>query len=288
MVRYTIVIPTFNRPDALNGCLRSLTRLNYTDWDVVVVNDGGQDPQPHLDSAVLQALEPRLRLVTIPNGGPCVARNTGARSATGVRLAFTDDDCEIDANWLHAFNRGFDALNCEGLGGGVQNAFPQSLAAQAVQVYHDYIVDDFKLPDGRAILVTTNNAAYDRRTFEQLGGFNERINRAEDWEFGSRLTRAGYRQFIWPEAKVWHQHPKTIRELYRKQFVYGRGEMESAKLEAELMRPATMEQHTNRRRLAYLRRQRVPLHLYPLFFLHPLAYHAGQRAGRQAAQKAAR
>ena len=87
---FSIVIPTYNRPQALLACLETVRDLDYPKdkYEVVVVNDGST-----VSYKAVEELYPEVHWVRVPNGGPGVARNAAVREARGRYIAFTDDDC---------------------------------------------------------------------------------------------------------------------------------------------------------------------------------------------------
>jgi len=102
---FSIVSPTYNRPKQLSSCLQAIAQLNYPPnlFEVIVVDDGSEIP---LDN-VIDPLKDKLNLLmlTQPRGGPPSARNNGARHAKGKFLAFTDDDCLPESNWLRTLKQ---------------------------------------------------------------------------------------------------------------------------------------------------------------------------------------
>src|SRR5262245_61716846 len=101
-VQYSVIIPTFARPQRLASCLAAVAKLQFPkdQYEVIVVDDGSPEP---LDNTVEPfRAELKLSLARQPNAGPAAARNAGAARAVGGYLAFTDDDCEVDPNWLTA------------------------------------------------------------------------------------------------------------------------------------------------------------------------------------------
>src|SRR5262245_37328532 len=90
---FSIVVPTYQRPDQLTMCLQSLTFLDYprSNFEVIVVDDGSEMPPETVVAAFHDRLD--VTLLTQPHAGPAQARNTGAAHAKGAFLVFTDDDC---------------------------------------------------------------------------------------------------------------------------------------------------------------------------------------------------
>ncbi|MCP4362626.1 MAG: glycosyltransferase [Chloroflexi bacterium] len=225
MIKFSVIIPTRNRPEALANCLESFAMLDYpTDcWELIVVNDGGEESFTAVTNQMCQLLP--LRLVEIPPSGPAAARNKGVALAQYDYLAFTDDDCCVESDWLQQFAQTFEKENVDGVGGRAKNPQPEERGMQTAQFLVDFLYDYMRDEQGNALLLITNNAAYRRTAFEKAGGFDEsyRIAAAEDLEFSHRMVRLGYRQVYCPIACVWHCHKLNNRGHIRQQFRYGRG-----------------------------------------------------------------
>ena len=136
-MKFSIIIPTCNRPDRLAQCLVSLSNLKFPtqEFEVVVVDDGSRDP---LDG-VVEKFDDQLniRLLRTSNQGPGAARNTGAEHAKGEFLAFTDDDCEADENWLNHLDDVFKEFGECMIGGRTVNRLTKNYFSMASQ----FIVD---------------------------------------------------------------------------------------------------------------------------------------------------
>ena len=79
----------------VDACLASLKKLNYPNYEVVVVNDGSTDGTRQIAEGYSY-----VRLINQENKGLSEARNVGIRAAAGEIIAFTDADCMADADWL--------------------------------------------------------------------------------------------------------------------------------------------------------------------------------------------
>lgn len=222
-VVFSVVIPTFNRPENLVRCLTALARstLGPDRFEVIVVNDGGADPS----SAISVAGRPlKLRILTQPNRGPGAARNYGARSARGQFIAFTDDDCIPSIDWLEVFERSLNK-NPDALHGGRTvndlSANPFSETSQSLVDYvHRYYND---ASAKRTRFFASNNIAVSARAFERSGGFDESLCAAEDRDFCRTWHHLGWGFEYVPDAIIHHAHCLTLRGLQRQHFTYGRG-----------------------------------------------------------------
>jgi GT2 family glycosyltransferase len=220
----SVVIPTYNRPEPLRACLESLTRLRAPagGFEVVVVDDGSDPPL----APVVEAKADRLpaRLIRQANAGPAAARNAGVEAAAGRYIAFTDDDCAPDPDWLCVLA---DRLNQHPgalIGGRIVNALPQNLGATASQHLIGYLYGYYN--DGPAArFLTSNNMAVSRRAFQEAGGFDTNLRRAaaEDRELSDRWVHQGRPCRYEPDAIIHHAHRMTLRQYWRQHFSYGRG-----------------------------------------------------------------
>ena len=283
---FSVVIPTWNRPEALRSCLNSFTELAYPRdrWDLIVVNDGGAESFTAVSDHLKQTLP--LKLVTIDHGGPAAARNAGAQLARGEYLAFTDDDCWVFPDWLHQFAQGFTDRQWDALGGQAVTPFKQNMGEQAWQHLTDFLYDFMRDEQRNALLLISNNAAYRRAIFNALGGFDETfpLAAAEDMELSYRLLKYRYRQRFFPDAKVWHYHHLTAWGHIRQQFRYGRGgyyfsEAQKKQRRSEL-RGLYAQESFYPALWQSLRRGGISLPVSTLVFLAQQAYRLGVRYER--------
>lgn len=99
--RFSIVIPTYNRADSVLETLDSCFAQNFTEFEIIVVDDGSSDDT----LSVLEAVsDPRLIIVSQDNAGPAAARNHGMRRSTGQYIAFLDSDDSWYPEFLGAVN----------------------------------------------------------------------------------------------------------------------------------------------------------------------------------------
>jgi glycosyltransferase involved in cell wall biosynthesis len=225
MMRFSVVIPTRNRPERLAACLHSFCQLDYPPgaWELIVVNDGGAESFTAVTPQLQQSLP--LKLITAPPSGPAAARNRGAAAASFDYLAFTDDDCRVLPDWLHQFALGFSQTDCDALGGAWRNPQPDKLAMRAAQFLVEFMYGYMRDEAHNHLMLVSNNVAYKRAAFTAVRGFNEMFPLAagEDMELGFRLVAHGFRQGYWPAAQVWHHHDLSSWGHIQQQFRYGRG-----------------------------------------------------------------
>lgn len=228
---FSVIVPSYGRQQALARCLEGLANqsLPPEQYEVIVVDDGS--PQPH-------SIPPGIRatLIRQQNRGPAAARNTGAKAARGVWLAFTDDDCVPEPDWLAGLAEAAVHFPDDLLGGRVVNALSGNVYAAASQLLIDYLYEVFGVPAEGGCLgedvglpvppfFTSNNLAVRRAAFWQVGGFAAEMPLAagEDRELCWRWQQMGGRLTAVPGAVVHHYHALTLRSFWRQHFTYGRG-----------------------------------------------------------------
>lgn len=222
---FSIVIPTYNRPEQLAVCLQACARLDYPRdrFEVIVVDDGGAIPLDPVVARFQGALT--LKLLRQKNAGPAAARNTGVAEAIGEFLAFTDDDCAPAPDWLRALAAKTTAFPGSAVGGRTVNALTDNLCSTASQALISYLNEYYNRVPQDARFFPSNNLAFPRDLFLAAGGFDSAYPRAaaEDRELCDRWLHQGLRMIYAPEAVVYHAHDLTFRTFLRQHFHYGRG-----------------------------------------------------------------
>lgn len=223
--RFTIIIPTYERPRQLATCLQALTALDYPPdcFEVIVVDDGSRMPLDAVVSSFRCHLD--LNLLVHPHAGPSAARNAGAAQAKGDFLAFTDDDCTPAPGWLRALADRFAADPECAVGGRTLNGRPNCRYATISQLIVDVAYAHYNADPHRAYFFASNNLAVPAAHFHALGGFDTEGFPfvSEDRDFCDRWVHAGRRLIYAPQAVVYHKPELTLRSFGQQYFRYGRG-----------------------------------------------------------------
>lgn len=231
MIQFTIVIPTFNRPDQAARCLAALAAGEFApeQFEVVMVDDGSRARYAEHITPFGQKMN--VTLLHQENAGPSAARNMGAHHAKGKFLAFLDDDCAPSPGWLKNLADVF-ASDPDCLAGGRNvNGSPENPYCEAGQFIEDAIYSTYESNPRKVFFFASNNMALPRVGFAAAGGFDTRFRGvgAEDREFCDRWRRRGGRMRYAPRAVVFHS-PKLDGKLFlRKYFNYGRGDFHYAR-----------------------------------------------------------
>lgn len=221
----SVVIPTYGRPMQLADCLAALGRqtLPRDAFEVLVVDDGSPLP---LDGAIASSDDGlRPRLFRQANAGPAAARNRGVHEARGPLVAFTDDDCRPEPDWLAALVAAERRLPGALVGGSTINGLPRELFSSTSQLIVDMVYDHFNVEPDDAYFLTSNNVLCSREAYLAIGGFDASFPRAgaEDRDFCDRWRAAGRRLAWAPEARIEHRHSQSLRTFLGLHYRYGRG-----------------------------------------------------------------
>jgi O-antigen biosynthesis protein len=218
--KVSVVVASYNGARTLKLCLESLQRLNYPDYEIILVDDGSTDATPQIASAF-----PTVRCIRHDrNFGLSVARNTGIAAATGEIVAFTDSDCRADEDWLYYLVGSLVGSEFVGVGG--PNLLPpeDSRVAAAVMVSPGGPAH-VMLTDREAEHIPGCNMAFYKRALEAIGGFDPIFTKAgDDVDICWRLQEIGCRIGFSPSAFVWHYRRSTVKAYLKQQEGYGEAE----------------------------------------------------------------
>ena len=221
----SVIVPTFDRPGLVEACLAGLSRLSFDrgTFEVIVVDDGSPAP---LDS-VVETFSGRLtvRLIRQERVGPGGARNSGVAVARGRYVAFIDDDCVADVDWLTHLIDALERDPAALVGGKVENALTSNPFADASDHISRFVYEYYRGHAAHEPFFATNNMALATEPFRELGGFTTRIPSAtaEDKEFCDRWRAQGWPLVHVPDAVVQHGHNLTFAGFVRQHYNYGRG-----------------------------------------------------------------
>ena len=214
----SVIVCTFNGSRTLSKCLESLLRLDYPNYEVIVVNDGSTDTTAKIASNY------GFRVITTENRGLSSARNTGLNAATGEIVAYIDDDAHADPHWLRYLASTF--MNTQHVGVGGPNIAPPDDGLIAECVAHSpgnpvHIL----LSDSEAEHIPGCNMAFRKSALAAIGGFDPQFCIAgDDVDVCWRLQQHGWTLGYSPGAMVWHHRRNSIRAYWKQQFNYGKAE----------------------------------------------------------------
>lgn len=222
---FSIIIPTRDRKNKLFSCLKSIESLSCprSRFEVIVVDDGSREPL----SGMIQAFSKRINITLIQqtHSGPAVARNKGAAVSKGDVIAFIDDDCRPERDWLMKMEAYFNRDNIDILGGRIVNALNKNIYSAASQMLIDYLYGYYNEERTNASFLCSNNMAFKAEAFFLANGFDKDFKKAaaEDRELTAKCRRLGMKIVYASELTVFHEHEMGFIGFLLQHFGYGQG-----------------------------------------------------------------
>ena len=216
--RISVVVCSYNGARTIRDCCEGLLRLEYPNFEVIVVNDGSTDATPEIVS------EYGFRLISTENRGLSNARNTGWQEARGEIVAYIDDDAYPDPHWLTYIAAAFMRTTHVGIGG-------PNLPPPGDGVIADCVANapggpvHVLLSDTEAEHIPGCNMAFRKTALQAIGGFDPQFRTAgDDVDVCWRLQQQGWTIGFSPAAMVWHHRRNAVRTYWKQQQGYGRAE----------------------------------------------------------------
>lgn len=236
-MKYSIIVPVYNRPDEIGELLESLCSQTETDFEVIVVEDGSQIPCKDVCEKFASILD--LHYYNKENSGPGMSRNYGAERSAGDYIIVLDSDVVLPDGYLAAINRELNQHPVDAFGG--PDASHSSFTA--IQKAISYSMTSFfttgGIRGGKAKLdkfyPRSFNMGIRREVYAHLNGF-AKMRFGEDIDFSYRIVEAGYSTRLFPEAWVWHKRRTDFRKFFRQ--VYNSG---IARINLEKLHPGTLK-----------------------------------------------
>ncbi len=236
-MKYSIIVPVYNRPDEVDELLESLSNQTLKDFEVVIVEDGSAKPCKDVCDKYAGILS--LHYYAKENSGPGQSRNYGAERAQGDYVIILDSDVVLPTGYLQAIDDELRQNPSEAFGG--PDAAHDSFTP--VQKAISYSMTSFfttgGIRGGKAKLdkfyPRSFNMGIRRDVYLKLGGFSK-MRFGEDIDFSYRIVEAGYKPQLFPEAWVWHKRRTDFRKFFRQ--VYNSG---IARINLEKRHPGTMK-----------------------------------------------
>ena len=215
-MKYSIIVPVFNRPDEVDELLESLTRQTCRDFEVVIVEDGSEVRCED----VVQRYANRLpvRYFEKPNSGPGQSRNYGAERSQGEYLIVLDSDVVLPEGYLAAVDEELTANPCEAFGGPDRAHESFTPVQKAINYSMTSFFTTGGIRGGKKKLdkfyPRSFNMGIKKTLYEELHGFSN-MRFGEDIDFSIRIFKSGARCRLFPEAWVWHKRRTDFRKFFR-------------------------------------------------------------------------
>jgi O-antigen biosynthesis protein len=216
--KVSVVVAVYNGAATLGECLAGIARLEYPDYELIVIDDGSTD-----DTAKI-AEQHGARPISIPNGGLSRARNLGIETAKGEIVAFIDSDAYPDPQWLYHIVTSMEEKQAAAAGG--PNVLPTG--ANFIEEVVDCAPGNpthVLLDDERAEHIPGCNMAYRKDALHEIGLFDPTHRAAgDDVDVCWKLLVRGHTIAFSPSAVVFHHRRGTVKSFLNQQRGYGYAE----------------------------------------------------------------
>ncbi len=254
---FSVVIPAFNMSKTLGGCINSVLRQTYSQWEAIVVDDGSTDD---FAGAMLPfADDPRVRSIHQKNSGASAARNTGIAAAQGEWICFADADdewlpnhletlAEMTGSYPHAGL--YCTAHCEIFPVGVEKDNSSLFTEKGTFLVEDFFTYTEKLQG--LVCLNTISCCVAKRVTDAIGGFEVGVRLGEDTDFFLRI--AAYYDIVLngTVTTVYHRERSTATSDGRLDF-----DWLFEKRESELLADTRMPQQKRDSLFLYMERFRI-------------------------------
>lgn len=220
-MKYSVIIPVYNRADEVRELLDSLLVQTAGDFEVLIVEDGSTEPCREVaEQAAARGLD--VKYWFKPNEGRSIARNYGMERATGDYFVFFDSDCVIPPDYFKILDAALAAsyTDCYGGPDAAHDSFTRT--QKAINYSMTAFLTTGGIRGGKVRLEKfvprTFNMGFSRKVYERVGGFREMFS--EDIDMSTRIRLAGF-SVSFVDDPVWHKRRVDFRKFFRQVYVFG-------------------------------------------------------------------
>lgn len=221
-MKYSIIVPVYNRPDEVDELLESLCKQSFKDFEVIIVEDGSSVACKEVCDKYMERLD--LKYFLKQNSGPGQSRNYGAERSKGEYLIVLDSDVVLPEDYLQAVEDELLRQSADAFGGPdrAHDSFTDTQKAISYSMTSFFTTGGIR--GGKKKLdkfyPRSFNMGIRRDVYMQLDGFSK-MRFGEDIDFSIRIFDAGYKCRLFPDAWVWHKRRTDMRKFFRQ--VYNSG-----------------------------------------------------------------
>ncbi len=235
--KYSLVIPVYNRPDEVDELLQSLTKQEFKDFEIIIVEDGSKNPCKNIVEQYSSALSIQYHFKE--NTGPGTTRNFGANKSKGKYIIFFDSDCIIPKDYLSEVDYELRVKPVDAFGGPDRAHESFTPIQKAINYSMTSFFTTGGIRGGKERLdkfyPRSFNMGISRKVFDETKGFST-LRFGEDIDFSIRILKAGFGTRLFPKAYVYHKRRTDFRKFYRQ--VYNSG---IARINLNLLHPGSLK-----------------------------------------------
>lgn len=230
-MKYSVIIPVYNRPDEVRELIGSLKAQPFMDFEIVVVEDGSTVTCREIvidaggvDADAVPGTDSWIRYYYKPNSGPGQSRNYGAMRSKGEYLIVLDSDVIVPRGYFEAIELELKRRRCDAFGGPDRAAENFTPVQKAISYSMTSFFTTGGIRGGKTQMEKFHPRSFNmgirREVYMNLGGFSK-LRFGEDIDFSIRIFEAGYSCRLFPNAWVYHKRRTDFRKFYRQ--VYNSG-----------------------------------------------------------------
>ena len=226
-IKYSVIIPVYNRPQEVEELLQSLAQQQYKHFEVLLVEDGSTNTCKEVFEKYADQLS--IRYFYKANSGPGPSRNFGYQQARGEYFVVFDSDCIIPPHYFTAVELHRQSIAFDAWGGPDRGHRDFTQLQQAMAFTMSAFLTTGGIRGGKKQVgwfqPRSFNMGISRAVFLQTGGF--KFSRyAEDIEFSIRIKKSDFAIAYIPEAFVFHKRRSTLKAFYWQVYNFGRGRVQ--------------------------------------------------------------
>lgn len=223
-MKYSLIVPVFNRPEEVEELLQSCTQQTFTDFEVVIVEDGSTNKCDTVCDTYKSAGSFELHYFCKDNSGPGQSRNYGAARARGEYLIVLDSDVVLPPTYLEEVDKEIQTDAADAFGGSDKAHESFTDIQKAINYSMTSFFTTGGIRGGKKKLdkfyPRSFNMGIRADVYKALGGFSK-MRFGEDIDFSIRIFKNGYRCRLFPDAWVWHKRRTDIKKFFRQVFNSG-------------------------------------------------------------------
>lgn len=221
-MRFSLIVPVYNRPDEVEELLQSCTQQTNKDFEVIIVEDGSSRKCDEVCEKYNESLD--IHYYYKDNSGPGQSRNYGAARAKGEYLIVLDSDVVLPPDYVKEVEKEIESQPTDAFGGPdkAHDSFTD------VQKAINYSMTSFFTTGGirggkkklDKFYPRSFNMGIRAEVYNALGGFSK-MRFGEDIDFSIRIFKGNYKCRLFPEAWVWHKRRTDMKKFFRQVFNSG-------------------------------------------------------------------
>lgn len=224
-MKFSIIIPLYNRPQEIDELLDTLTRQTYPNFEVIVVEDGSVKDAAFVMEKYRDKLD--LHYFTKQNEGQGFTRNYAFARAKGEYFVCFDSDCLIPENYLESVKKHLEINWLDAYGGpdaahSSFTAIQKAISYSMTSLFTTGGIRGKEKNAGGTFHPRSFNMGISRKVWEQTGGYLM-TRMAEDIEFSIRIHEKGFKTGLINEAFVYHKRRTNFLQFWKQLHFFGRG-----------------------------------------------------------------